>query len=245
MKPTPYYEDSWTVVYKGDCREILPALNLPASALLLTDPPYGNDFVHHGKNYPNAPRFADVEIEDNKGPFDPAHLLQLAPERKILWGANWYASRLPDEPGWLIWDKREDSGKKAMGDAELAWTNFLGAVRKYDHLWDGFNKRSERGIKKIHPTQKPLALMRWCISLARKPSLIVDPYMGSGSTLRAAKDMAIPSIGIERDARYLPGAVRRLSQETIWALIEDHTESNVELFTKIKGETHEQKAAAK
>lgn len=234
------YEDDWTAIFHGDCREILPTLDLPASGLLLTDPPWGNKFVHHGKNYAHAPEFAGVAIEDNEGPFDPAHLLALAPEKKIIWGGNHFSSRLPDSAGWLVWDKREDiAGKKAMGDCELAWTNFLGSVRKFDYLWDGFNKRGEGGIKKIHPMQKPLALMRWCISVAGKPpALIVDPYMGSGSTLRAAKDMGIKSIGVESDARYLQAVTRRMSQETLWALFEGPWHNaNTQLFTE---ENHEE-----
>ncbi len=243
--PKPYYSDDWTTVYHGDCREILPALKLPASGLILTDPPYGAGFVHHGKNYAHASKFAGVEVEGDDQPFDPGHLLALKPRKKILWGGNHYGSRLPDSAGWLVWDKREtETNKKAMSDCELAWTSFLGGVRRFFHLWDGFNKRSERGERRIHPTQKPVALMRWCIILAGSPALVVDPYMGSGSTLRAAKDLGLRSIGIESDERYLPGAVRRLTQETLWDLFNKCVEAgpNGKLFeTNLFGARHEQK----
>jgi DNA modification methylase len=93
--------------------------------------------------------------------------------------------------------KREDGPSNSLGDCELDWTNFLGACRKYGHLWNGFNKRSERGQRRVHPTQKPVALMKRCIALAGNPQSILDPYLGSGTILRAAKDY---------DARLIPNS---------------------------------------
>lgn len=223
----PYYEESGITIYHGDCRDVLPSLQAsisypgpPAKTrpfafdLVLTDPPYGIGFVHHAKNIPHATKFSEIAVIGDEEPFDPAFCLE-AGATAILWGANHYASRLPDAPGWLIWDKREDVGAKHMGDAELAWTDVITSVRKFDHLWDGFNKRSERGIPRVHPTQKPVALMRWCLSLAPNARTIVDPFMGSGTTLRAAKDMGRKAIGIEIEERYCEIAANRLRQEVL------------------------------
>jgi len=209
----PYYEENGIVIYNADCRELLPSL--PKVDLVLTDPPYGIGFVHHAKNIPHATRFSEIPVIGDDVAFDPAFLLNSG-RHLILWGANHYADKLPASPGWLVWDKREDVGSKDMGDCELAWSSFGGSVRKFDHLWDGFNKRSERGIPRVHPTQKPIALMKWCMVQAPDAcSAILDPFMGSGTTLRAAKDLGRKAIGIEIEERYCEIAVKRLSQQVL------------------------------
>jgi site-specific DNA-methyltransferase (adenine-specific) len=216
----PYYEDELTTIYHGDCREILPQLE--PVALLLADPPYGIGYVHSGGGKSAyQTQFAGVKVIGDDEPFDPTHLLAAGAKKMILWGANNYSALLPRSNGWLIWDKREDGPSNSMGDCELAWTNFLGACRKYSHLWNGFNKRSERGQRRVHPTQKPIALMKWCIALAGNPQSILDPYLGSGTTLRAAKDLAIKSIGIEIDEKYCEIAVDRLRQGSLFSYLDD------------------------
>lgn len=79
----------------------------------------------------------------------------------VWWGANFYASALPDSERWLIWDKENDFNQFA--DAELAWTNQKGAIRIFRHLWAGMVKASEQGHRRQHPTQKPIALAVWCL----------------------------------------------------------------------------------
>jgi hypothetical protein len=206
----PYYEENGITIYHGDCRHVLPSLQ--KADLLLTDPPYGIGFVHHAKNIPHATRFSEIPVIGDDVAFDPNFLFDMG-RHLILWGANHYAHKLPPSAGWLVWDKRENVGSKDMGDCELAWTDFGGSVRKFDHLWDGFNKRSERGIPRVHPTQKPVALMKWCMVQSRDTcQTILDPFMGSGTTLRAAKDLGRKAIGIEIEERYCEIAAKRLSQ---------------------------------
>jgi site-specific DNA-methyltransferase (adenine-specific) len=109
-----------------------------------------------------------------------------------------------------VWDRK--SGDSNTADAELAWTNLGGTVRLYAHLWNGVLRDTEIGYH-VHPTQKPVALMAWIIQRWTKPGdVILDPYMGSGPVLRAAKDNGRKAIGIEIEESYCEIAVKRLVQ---------------------------------
>src|SRR5690606_34818674 len=107
--------------------------------------------------------------------------------RVVLFGANHFASRLPPTPTWLVWDKRRGTGSDSQADCEIAWSNLGGPARLFSHLWRGAIRDSERGVKRVHPTQKPVALMRWCLEQARPSGIVLDPFLGSGSTLVACK----------------------------------------------------------
>ena len=206
----PYYDDgNGIVIYHGDCRDILP--HLPKVDLVLTDPPYGMDY-HPGAVHVNAIAF-DAVVGDNHV-FDPSFLLNY--KRIILWGANFYASRLPDCGGWLGWDKRTISGLKVRSsEAEFAWTNCIRSPKLYRHMWSGaFRDGEGRGLH-VHPTQKPVELMKWCIELVDVAESILDPYMGSGSVLVAAKNLGRKAIGIEIELKYVKIAIERLSQEVL------------------------------
>src|SRR6185503_5755617 len=140
---TPYYEQSGITIYHGDCRDVLPAL-ADKAALVLCDPPYGSGlstafherFTHKaGAWWRNTDRTTvnrHAPVVGDDAPFDPSHLLTLAP-KAVLWGANWYGSRLPDSGGWLVWDKRHkvEQVNWPMSEAELAWTNLRAAVRVF------------------------------------------------------------------------------------------------------------------
>ncbi len=223
----PYYEAGGITIYHGDCREILPGLG--AFELVLTDPPYG--IAHDPRNKtrgrdrlkPGATRtwtaneFAPV-IGD-EGPFDPAPLLALAPAA-ILWGANNYASRLPDSACWLAWDRK--CGKAARShitDVELAAVigHRFRSVRIFRHMWAGFQRDSEVGQKHVHPTQKPVALMAWCLDFFPDARRVVDPYMGSGPVARACLDAGRSYVGIELEERYCEAAAKRLEQGVLRA----------------------------
>jgi len=221
----PYYQDEWVTIYNADCREVIPQLDINFD-LLLSDPPYGsglsmefNDrFTHAADNWwKNTDRSTckrhDPVIGDDK-PFDPAPFLKYP--QIILWGANYYSSRLPDSGGWLIWDKRHgvEDAEWPMSDAELAWTNIRKAVKIFRHRWFGLLRESEQG-QHYHPTQKPVALMKWCIQQAKDVNYILDPYMGSGPVLRAAKDFGIKAVGVELKKKYCDIAIKRLQQTSM------------------------------
>lgn len=209
---TPYYDDGTCVIYHGDCRELLPELAFDA---LIADPPYGIDLDtdYWRPCRPASKTYPRVQGDDQ--PFDPTHLLGYP--RVVLFGANHYASKLPESRGWIVWDKvtRNDVRVATISDAELAWTNCLPRTRVFRHMWNGGFRDSERGIS-LHPTQKPVALMRWLLGLLSEPGeTVCDPYMGSGPVLRAAKDLGRRAIGIEIEERYCEIAARRLAQEVL------------------------------
>jgi DNA modification methylase len=145
-------------------------------------------------------------------PFDPQPLLRLGLPT-VLWGANYYADRLPNASGWLVWDK-ERPDNLDQSTCELAWTNFVHGVRRFRFMWNGMLRASNEEL--CHPTQKPIALIRWILGLRWTPTgTILDPYMGSGTTLRAAKDLGRKAIGIEIEERYCEIAAKRLAQQVL------------------------------
>lgn len=210
------------ILHLADCLEILPTLD--RSHALISDPPYGiatnTDRTGRrlgGKSKGLLPTHQTAKHEPVIGddrPFDPAPLLDF--EKVILWGGNHYCERLPGSPHWLIWDKREGTGPDDSADCELAWTNLKGPARMYRHLWRGLCRRGEENIAagrdswRLHPTQKPVALMVWCIAQAGTPAVVVDPYMGSGSTGVAAARMGLRFIGLEIHPPYFDIACERI-----------------------------------
>ena len=207
---TPYYEQDGITIYHGDCREWMPACGC-----IVTDPPYG---ISHPTDYKSRGRsnlavckdysavFGDTEA------FDPALVLSLK-RPTILWGANHYADKLPNSSGWLVWDKCRGETLD-QSTAELAWTDCVFGVRVFRQLWDGFRRDSKDNL--VHPTQKSTELMRWCLSFKWAPQgVVLDPFMGSGTTLRAAKDLGRKAIGIEIEEKYCEIAAKRLDQQVL------------------------------
>jgi len=205
-------------LYLGDCATIMPAFEWGGGAALVSDPPYGIAFAHGGNDNSGigkgkyATAFAGEAIAGDDAPFDPAPWLKTAPSA-ILWGANHYASRLPDGARWLVWDKRAASHHtNDFADCELAWTNLGGVARVFRHHWDGMMRASERGQPRVHPTQKPVALMMWCIGFTPDGARIFDPFMGSGTTGVAAVQLGRAFTGIELDPGYFDIACRRIEE---------------------------------
>lgn len=207
--------ESQGCVVCGDSLEILPELPEKSVDLVLTDPPYGINYNREGEPqgkhiFTHRRQIAPV-IGDNEQ-FDPQPLLRF--DRLILWGANCYASRLPDRPAWLVWDKVTRNGLRLrIAECEIAWTNCIQRPQVFRHLWSGAYRESENGDY-FHPTQKPIALMAWCLLLASKPgSVILDPFCGSGTTCVAAKMLGRRYIGIEISEDYC-----RISRERLEAV---------------------------
>lgn len=201
----PYYQNEWATIYQGDCREILPQLELVD--LVLTDPPYGI-YVSGGKWGKKFSLHWDKQAVDN------IEQVLKAGKDAIIWGGNYY--QLPPSRGWLVWYKRDSV--KTLAQVELAWTSKDMNARLID--WTIAATNAERNG---HPTLKPLAVMRWSLGFFPKAKTVLDPFMGSGTTLRAAKDLAIKSIGIEIEEKYCAIAVKRLRQESLLAEIEKNT----------------------
>ena len=183
----------------GDSREIVPTLARPAA--IITDPPYGLGDKMQGGTWGAKAAFKEMMVWDNAPPpeADLATLIATGCPC-IFWGGNYFT--LPPSRCWLIWDKV--NAVPTMADFEMAWTNIDRPAKRYM----GQVGRVENG----HPTEKPVALMRWCITQARVPAggMILDPYAGSGSTLVAAVQMGYPCTGIEMERRYFDTACKRI-----------------------------------
>jgi DNA modification methylase len=211
---TPYFTDGTVTIYHGDCAVIAPQLG--AFDLLCTDPPYGiGEARGKNKSRTKLARAKDYGTSTWDDAPPATWVLDMLRERtqfQIIFGGNYFA--LPPSSCWLVWDK--ENGENDFADCELAWTNFERAVRRKRHRWAGMlmEIREERE----HPTQKPLAVMSWAIGLCPEPpKSLIDPFMGSGTTLRAAKDLGIKAVGIEREERYCEIAARRMAQQTLFA----------------------------
>lgn len=203
----PYYDDGQIQIYHGDCREILPALD--TVDLLLTDPPYGIASVWQGgfgRGWKTTAKSDAVfrNAWDMEAP-DLDTLMQCVSLAKhaVVWGGNYFS--LPPSRGWLVWNKPERGF--SLADAELAWTNRDNVIRVADM------PRSDHGRQ--HPTQKPLRLMKWCINFFPDAQTILDPFAGSGTTGRAAKDLGRKAVLIEIEERYCEIAARRLEQAVL------------------------------
>ncbi len=202
----------------GDCRDAEGIARLLAGATadaLITDPPYGISIVGRAGtagNFPgtSAPRLKARPIHGDDSPFTPDHLLGLA-RHAILWGGNYFANRLPVGGKWLIWDKKEGAFQGSdLGDCEMAWTSLSGTSRLFHHTWQGMYRKGEgERAPRVHPTQKPVDLMRWCIEQAGSPALVLDTYAGSGSTLMASERLGLGCRAVEIDPIYCDVIVER------------------------------------
>lgn len=213
MSLVPYYQDEFATIYLGDCAEIAPQLG--RFDLLCTDPPYGIGEAR-GKNRKRGHRAPardyGVSNWDDSPPSDALlSSLRSIATWNLLFGGNFFS--LPPSPCWLVWDKTGQAATD-FADVELAWTNYTGAARLKRHLWSGYWQQDmSRKEERVHPTQKPLAVMSWAIGLCpERPTSVLDPFMGSGTTLRACKDLGIRCVGIEREEKYCDIAARRLGQ---------------------------------
>lgn len=200
----------------GDCLKIMPSLDGHFDALV-ADPPYGISFSRGagGGGFGGTKRVtSDLDgrsvIGDDK-PFDPTLFLDLALPT-ILWGANHYANKLPPSARWLVWDKRRGTATNDFADCEMAWTNIKGPARCLPHMWNGGLRDSEHGIKRVHQTQKAIVVMEWCLGFVPDAETILDPYMGSGTTLVACAKLGRKGIGIELDPDYFQIACERVHE---------------------------------
>ncbi len=213
----PYFETDLGKLYCGDSLDYLDIIS-DADAII-ADPPYGIDLNGMSGTYRSKWVNAADEyliIGDDK-PFDPSPWIRFP--KTILWGGIHFAHKLPSSRAWIVWDKREGTTSDNQADCEIAWTNLKGPARLYSHLWRGLCRRGEENVSRqgrFHPTQKPIALMMFCIEMCKLDpgSLIVDPYMGSGTTLIAAERYGHKYIGIEISEKYCEIAANRIKRET-------------------------------
>jgi len=213
----PYYDHAGIQIFLGNCREVLPGL--PKVDLVLTDPPYGcgmDRCMGRGakRGFGGSVVIERAEYWDN---WDSSRISSnvileclKAGKSVIIWGGNFYSDILPPATHWIFWDKLQTL--PSMGDGEIAWTNSKRqSVKKITIEYNGLlGKEPQR----FHPTQKPVRLFKWCINeYGKNAQTILDPFMGSGTTLVAAKELGRKAIGIEIEEKYCEIAAKRLSQE--------------------------------
>ena len=221
MSMKPYYERDGIVIYHGDAREVLPTLDVGGVDLVLTDPPYGVRQNTDNRRFTKGPRSHIANGGDGIGsanglpvtgdtePFDPSFLLQYG-QYQVIWGWNNFPNLLP-RGATLVWLKRNDAAFQSfLSDAELAWMSKGHGVYCRRDLSNNAIAR-----QRTHPTQKPVSLMTWCLSFFPKAQTILDPFMGSGSTLVAAHQSGRRAIGIEIEERYAEIAATRLQQAVL------------------------------
>lgn len=209
------------VLYRGDSLKLLAA-GLLACDAIVSDPPYGVGFQHGGGG--NKGAFQGVvsktcKIVGDEVPFDPRPWIAHAGDKPaVLFGADHFKTRLPDGGRFVVWDKSCGQGPAAsFVDAEFAWTNRRNPRNVFRHFWsgalradDGFDSKT---AKRAHVSQKPVNLMAWCIEHARigLDKVVLDPYMGSGSTGVACLLSGRRFVGVEIDQAHFDTAVARIS----------------------------------
>lgn len=186
-------------LYHADCREVLPTL--PRVDAVITDPPYGLGERMKGGTWGAKPEFKEMVVWDASAP-DVDFLIALTAccDVSVFWGGNYYG--LPPSRCWLVWDKR--NSVPTMADCELAWTSK-----------DANTKRISLNVGSAangHPSEKPLRLMEWTIDTVGAGNVVLDPFMGSGTTGVACANLGRKFIGIERERKYFDIACERIAR---------------------------------
>ena len=192
-------------LYHGDCREVLPML--PQCDLILTDPPYGigRDGMRASTSSHGGRKAYDFLGWDDAPP--PAWLFGLMHEKAehlIIWGANYYPQHLRPSMGWLVWDKGQ---RISQSDCELAYSTMDKALRSLT-----LNRAAIAQDGAVHPTQKPVQVMAWCLDFAPDCATVIDPFMGSGTTGVACAQLGKAFTGIERERKYFDIACERIAR---------------------------------
>lgn len=189
--------------------------------LILTDPPYGINIVKvggdgktkfgkvGGDGKVKANYYSPIEGDDKE--FDPRFLLNLA-DKIMIFGGNYYANLLPNSRCWLVWDKERNEGV-TFADCELIWTNFDKVAKIYRCRWDGlmYDRKAEDTKSRIHPTQKPIKLLKDLLNdFTKKDDIVLDLFLGSGSTMVAAHQTGRRAYGCEIDEKYCSVIIERM-----------------------------------
>lgn len=219
---TPYYDHGGVTIYHADAREVMADLT---ADVLITDPPYGVCFSHRLQNEPaitgeqKMNRASDRQLTDAHVAVRNEVLRQWGTRPALVFG-SWRAPRPPATLLRLVWDK----GQIGMGGFG-PWRPADEEIYVLGKGWLDGDRNTPTVIRcapeptahRNHPTPKPLSLMKRCVSWCPPDWTILDPFMGSGTTLRAAKDLGRRAIGVEIEERYCEVAAKRLGQEVLWA----------------------------
>ena len=218
--PEPYYQDSYVTIYHGDCREILP--ELPQVDLVLTDPPYGVSYKKKGEEYMIGDTVNLIPY------FLPLVREALKPDGAIYMFSS--TTKLVDTlpvfntyfklHSIIIWDKRIGQIPRQLSHYKLRYEPILygskGLHRLNGYADDVFQCDIPRGKKRVHPTQKPIEIVEYLVgNSARDGSIVLDPFLGSGTTAVACINLNRKCIGIEIEEKYCEIAAKRCSQSVM------------------------------
>lgn len=209
MKPTDVLGGGRIELYCADCLDVMRDMPDGCVDAVVTDPPYGigeNSNKNASRRQLAKPRdYGNYQWDEKLSLKHITELLRIGQEC-VIFGGNFYANWLPASSSWIVWDK-DNTGDFA--DCELAWTSHKKAVRKFAWRWNGFIKQQPE--KRFHPTQKPLALMRWTVEhYTDDNATVLDPFAGSGTTGVACVQTGRRFIGVEIDPGYYEIAKTRI-----------------------------------
>lgn len=203
------------VLYLGDCLEVMKELD-PVDAVV-TDPPYGVNLGRGfggggkglaGRRDKHVRKYKNGDWDKKRPPRESFDCMISLASAHIVWGGNYFTDYLPVSGKWLFWDKVQTM--PTYSDGELAWTTLQGdAVKQFTYNGSGFHAKEK---ERVHPTQKPLALMRWCLEFLPDAKSVLDPFMGSGSTGVVCAKMGRKFVGIELDPDYYEIACKRVEE---------------------------------
>lgn len=200
----------------GDCLDIMKKLPDNYIDLILTDPPYGEKMSRRGvlgsSNRGTVQNYGKSDWDDEIPAQEYFDEMFRVSKNQIIFGGNFMITRIgKNSPCWIIWDK-DNTGNYA--DAELAWTSFNRAVKKYTWRWNGMIQQDMKNKeRRIHPTQKPVRLMEMILRdfyNKEKGGIVADFYSGSGSVAIACHNLGIPFISVEKRLEYYQESVKRL-----------------------------------
>jgi len=209
------YTQPFSEVYNEDCIEGMKRYEDNYFDLAVVDVPYGiGESLKKRENttsdkwkVPTKKIHNPKDWDKEPPPIEYFNELFRVSKNQIIWGANHFISRMPyDSSCWLVWDKK--NGESDFADCELAWASFNKAVRKFDWLWNGFQK--QRPEERIHPTQKPIALYDWIFNnYATEGMKILDTHLGSGSSRISANKAKLNFTAFEIDTEYFNNQNKR------------------------------------
>ena len=199
-----------------DCMEYMATVPDKYFDLAIVDPPYGIG-VSSQDNTKRGKLGSHYEKKEwDKEPPSNEYFEQLfrISKNQVIWGANHFIERINKNSScWLVWNKKTVGN---TADCELAWTSFKTAVRRFDFMWEGFwQENMKNKEKRIHPTQKPVALYEWLLTnYAKKGQKVLDTHLGSGSSAIAAHYFGVDFVGCELDKDYFEAAKARFDMAT-------------------------------
>ena len=211
-------KDYLNQIINSDCLDIMREMPDKCVDLVLTDPPYGigesNEKNATRKNACRPTDYGHYTWDSKRIPSEYFDEIRRISQNQIIFGGNYYGSILGDTSCYIVWDK--DNGENDFADCELAWTSFKTAVRRFKYRWQGMLQENMRDKeKRIHPTQKPVALFEWILRLYSKPGdIILDPFLGSGTTVAACINLERQYIGIEISPDYVLASQQRIKKAT-------------------------------